>query len=53
LQKIPYLLVVGDQEKANGGVSVRARGGADLGAMPLAAFLERALARIAARSAEG
>jgi len=53
LQKIPYLLVVGDQEKANGGVSVRARGGVDLGAMPLAAFLERALARIAARSAEG
>ncbi len=52
LQKIPYLLVVGDREKANGEVSVRARAGGDLGVMPLQAFLERALERIAARSAD-
>ena len=35
LQKIPYLLVVGDQEKASESVSVRRRGGEDLGVMPL------------------
>ena len=31
LQKVPYILVVGDKEKANGTVSVRARGNQDLG----------------------
>jgi threonyl-tRNA synthetase len=35
LQKIPYVLVVGDQEKATERVSVRRRGGEDLGVMPL------------------
>jgi len=35
LQKIPYVLVVGDQEKSSGRVSVRRRGGEDLGVMPL------------------
>jgi threonyl-tRNA synthetase len=38
LQKVPYILVVGDKEKANGTVAVRARGNQDLGAMPLEAF---------------
>ena len=38
LQKVPFLLVVGDKEKANGAVAVRARGNQDLGAMPLADF---------------
>jgi threonyl-tRNA synthetase len=38
LQKVPYILVVGDKEKANGSVAVRARGPADLGVMPLADF---------------
>jgi threonyl-tRNA synthetase len=38
LQKVPFLLVVGDKEKANGAVAVRARGNQDLGAMPLEAF---------------
>jgi threonyl-tRNA synthetase len=38
LQKVPYILVVGDKEKANGTVSVRARGNHDLGAMPLGDF---------------
>ena len=41
LQKIPYLLVVGDREKEAGAVSVRTRSGEDLGSMPLAAFIER------------
>jgi threonyl-tRNA synthetase len=41
LQKIPYILVVGEKEKQAGTVAVRARGGADLGVMPLSAFAER------------
>lgn len=41
LQKVPYLLVVGDREKESGAVSVRARSGEDLGQMPLQAFIER------------
>jgi threonyl-tRNA synthetase len=38
MQKVPFLLVVGDKEKANGAVAVRARGNQDLGVMPLADF---------------
>ena len=38
MQKVPYILVVGDKEKANGAVSVRARGNHDLGVMSLADF---------------
>ncbi|WP_439518781.1 threonine--tRNA ligase [Hydrogenophaga sp.] len=38
LQKLPYILVVGDKEKAAGAVAVRARGNKDLGVMPLEAF---------------
>jgi threonyl-tRNA synthetase len=38
MQKVPYILVVGDKEKANGTVSVRARGNLDLGVMPLDDF---------------
>ncbi|MCX7514887.1 threonine--tRNA ligase [Frateuria sp. STR12] len=41
LQKVPYLLVVGDREKEAGAVSVRTRSGEDLGSMPLSAFIER------------
>jgi threonyl-tRNA synthetase len=41
LQKVPYLLVVGDREMASGAVSVRTRSGEDLGSMPLASFIER------------
>ena len=41
LQKVPYLLVVGDREKESGAVSVRTRSGEDLGSMPLASFVER------------
>ena len=35
LQKIPYMLVVGEREAAEGKVAVRLRSGKDLGAMPL------------------
>ncbi len=41
MQKVPYILVVGDKEKANGAVSVRARGNLDLGVMPLDDFAVR------------
>jgi threonyl-tRNA synthetase len=41
LQKVPFILVVGDKEKANGTVAVRARGNQDLGAMPLEAFAQK------------
>src|SRR5439155_26029738 len=41
MQKLPYILVVGDKERAAGAVAVRARGNQDLGAMPLEAFMER------------
>jgi threonyl-tRNA synthetase len=41
MQKLPYILVVGDKEKANGSVAVRARGNQDLGVMPLQDFLNR------------
>jgi threonyl-tRNA synthetase len=41
LEKVPYLLVVGDKEREARTVAVRARGGVDLGVMPVEAFLER------------
>jgi threonyl-tRNA synthetase len=41
MQKLPYILVVGDKEKAAGAVAVRARGNQDLGVMALDAFCER------------
>jgi threonyl-tRNA synthetase len=42
LQKIPYMLVVGDKEAAQGTVAVRSRSGGDQGAQPVAAFIEAA-----------
>ncbi len=41
LQRVPYLLVVGDREKENGQLSVRSRGGEDLGTMSVADFAAR------------
>jgi threonyl-tRNA synthetase len=49
LQKPPYLLVVGDKEKAAGAVAVRARGNKDLGVMSLQAFSERIAQDIASK----
>jgi threonyl-tRNA synthetase len=40
LQKLPYILVVGDKEKAAGEVAVRARGNKDLGVMSVDAFAQ-------------
>ncbi|MCO5054461.1 threonine--tRNA ligase [Thermomonas sp.] len=41
LQRVPYLLVIGDREKENGTLSVRTRGGEDLGSMTVDAFIAR------------
>jgi threonyl-tRNA synthetase len=41
LQRVPYLLVVGDREKENGAIAVRTRAGEDLGTMPVAEFASR------------
>jgi threonyl-tRNA synthetase len=42
LQKIPYMLVVGDREAAEGAVAVRSRTGGDLGSQGLDAFIASA-----------
>ena len=49
LQKLPYILVVGDKERQAGAVAVRARGGVDLGVLPLDAFIERLATEVAER----
>jgi threonyl-tRNA synthetase len=49
LQKVPYILVVGDKEKASGAVAVRARGNRDLGVMPLADFQRKLAEDIATK----
>ncbi|ASC68549.1 threonine--tRNA ligase [Achromobacter denitrificans] len=41
LQKVPYILVVGDKEKQNGTVAVRGLGGLDLGAIAIDEFVAR------------
>jgi threonyl-tRNA synthetase len=41
LQKIPYLLVVGDREKEEGLIAVRARSGEDLGSLKLSELIDR------------
>jgi len=47
MQKLPYILVVGDKEKEAGAVAVRARGNQDLGVMSLQAFSEKMASDIA------
>jgi len=50
LQKVPYILVVGDKEKASGAVAVRARGNQDLGVMPLELFSQKLASDIASKA---
>ena len=50
LQKIPYMLVTGDREAADGTVSVRSRSGGDLGARTIDAFIASAKEEIAAKA---
>ncbi|MBX3463492.1 MAG: threonine--tRNA ligase [Planctomycetes bacterium] len=49
-EKVPFVAVVGDQEVANGTVTVRSRVDGDLGAMPVAAFAELLGRLVAERS---
>ena len=50
MQKIPYMLVVGDRDMENGTVSVRTRKGDDLGAMTMEDFLAKCQAEIDSKS---
>ena len=52
MQKIPYMLVIGDRDMENGTVSVRTRKGEDLGAMTPDAFIAKCLMEIATKSKE-
>ncbi|MBT8148723.1 MAG: threonine--tRNA ligase, partial [Gammaproteobacteria bacterium] len=50
LDRVPYLLVVGDKEVENGTVAVRTQDGKDLGSMPLAEFASELAQAVAQRS---
>ena len=50
MQKLPYMLVVGDKEAEAGTVSVRTRGGVDLGAMPVDEFIAKIKEEIKTRA---
>ena len=49
MQKLPYILVMGDKEMAAGTVAVRARGNIDLGVMTLEAFSQKLASEIASK----
>jgi len=51
IQRLPYLLVVGNKELETGQVAVRSRNGEDLGQMPLEAFMERLRGEVETRTA--
>ena len=50
MQKLPYILVIGDKEMAAGAVAVRARGNIDLGVMSLQDFETRIAGDIASKA---
>ncbi|HAA63847.1 MAG TPA: hypothetical protein DCE04_01050, partial [Thermoanaerobacter sp.] len=50
LQKIPYMLIVGDKEVEQGTVSLRSRKEGDLGAISLNEFIEKILKEIATKA---
>ena len=52
MQKIPYMLIIGDKEVENGVVAVRSRKGGDLGTMPLADFKAKVVEEVKTRSRE-
>jgi threonyl-tRNA synthetase len=51
VQKVPYMLVVGDREAADGTVGVRHRAGGDLGARPTDEFVTATVAEVESRAA--
>jgi len=50
VQKLPYILVVGDKERDANTVAVRARGNVDLGVMSIEALLERLQGEVASKA---
>lgn len=50
LEKLPYMLVIGDKEMDNGQVAVRSRKDGDLGAMPLESFIEKIVKEVKDRA---
>ena len=50
MQKVPYMLVVGDRDMENGTVSVRTRTGEDLGAMSMEAFMAKCAEEISTKA---
>lgn len=50
MQKVPYMVVIGDKDVEQGVISVRCRKTGDLGAMPLEAFRDKILAEVASRA---
>jgi len=52
LEKIPYMLVIGENEASNGTVSVRRRGEGDLGAQSVEEFVSRIVGEIASKRAD-
>jgi threonyl-tRNA synthetase len=52
LQKIPYVLVMGDKEESSEAVSVRTRGKGDQGSMPLEEFVARTQEMVGSRTSE-
>jgi threonyl-tRNA synthetase len=52
MQKVPYMLVIGDKEIESGAVAVRLRSGENLGALPVADFIAHAEKAIAERALE-
>ncbi len=50
MSKVPYMLIVGDREAEEGAVAVRLRTEADLGAMPIDAFIDLARAAVEAKT---
>lgn len=50
LEKVPYVLVIGDKEVQQNAVAVRERGGKDLGAMPIQEFVDKVKKKIQNKS---
>ena len=50
LEKVPYMLVIGEKETENGNIAVRSRDGGDLGSMDTEAFVAKVLKETAERS---
>lgn len=50
LEKIPYMLIIGDKEAENGTVSVRSRKNGDIGSMPLDEFVSMAVTEITTKA---